>query len=149
MKFDSYLPNDSIKDSIYCKKIIFVSSPVFGGTNNDITEFMRFEEKKDHFTWVHADEICFVKSADHYIKGLIHCGGNFKWMTRHSTIKELLDILSAENFIRLNKFYLLNLNHFSHIDLSEKIIFLKDDFSIPVTHRISPYVYHLLKATYT
>jgi len=110
-----------------------------------VMEFLRFEEKKGYFIWAHADEVCFVKSADHYIKALIKCYDHFKWMTRHSTIKELLDMLPAENFIWLNKFYLLNLDYFSDINTSEKIIFLKNNFSISVPHRISPFLLHLLQ----
>lgn len=109
------------------------------------TGFIRFEEKKDRHIWAHPDEIIFVKSADHYVKSLIKCGKEKKWMTRHSTLKELLDILPEDNFIRLNKFYVLNLNYFSYINENEKIIYFKEDFSIPVPHRISPYLRHLLK----
>ena len=68
-------------------------------------------------------------------------------MTRHSTLKKLLDILPEDNFIRLNKFYLLNVNYFSHINENEKLIYFNDDFSIPIPHRISPYVRHLLKTS--
>jgi DNA-binding LytR/AlgR family response regulator len=106
---------------------------------------IRFEEKKDRYIWANPDEIIFVKSADHYVKSLIKCGREKKWMTRHSTLKELLDILPEDNFIRLNKFYVLNLNYFSYINENEKIIYFKEDFSIPVPHRISPYLRHLLK----
>src|SRR5258706_16275913 len=72
------------------------------------TQLIRFEEKRERYIWAHPDEIIFVISADHYVKSLIKCGKQMKWMSRHSTIKELLAILSADNFIRLNKFYLLN-----------------------------------------
>jgi LytTr DNA-binding domain len=106
---------------------------------------IRFEEKKEWYTWANPCEIIFVKSADHYVKALIKCGREKKWMTRHSTLKELLDILPEDNFIRLNKFYLLNRNYFSYMNENEKIIYLKEDFFIPVPHRISPYVRHLLK----
>ncbi len=111
-------------------------------------EFIRFEEKKDQYTLVHCDEIYFVKSADHYVKSLIRCGNQLKWMSRHSTLKELLDIL-PNGFIRLNKFYLLNRNHFSHINEKEKLLYFNNDFAIPIPHRISPYLRHLLKTTYT
>jgi DNA-binding LytR/AlgR family response regulator len=113
------------------------------------TEFIRFEEKKERYIWAHPDEICFVKSADHYVKSLIKCGNQKKWMCRHSTLKELLGILPEGNFIRLNKFYLLNLNYFSHINESEKLLYFNDDFSIAIPHRISPFLRHLLKSTCT
>ena len=80
------------------------------------TGFIRFEERKDRYIWADPDEIIFVKSADHYVKSLVQCGREKKWMTRHSTLKELLDILPGDNFIRLNKFYLLNVNYFSHFN---------------------------------
>jgi DNA-binding LytR/AlgR family response regulator len=112
-------------------------------------EFIRYEEKKNQYTWARPDEIFFVKSADHYVKSLIKCGDQLKWMSRHSTLKELLDILPADDFIRLNKFYLLNLTHFSHINEKEKLLYFKNDFIIPIPHRISPYISHLLKTTYT
>ena len=108
---------------------------------------IRFEERKDRYIWADPDKIIFVKSADHYVKSLIKCGREKKWMTRHSTLKELLYILPEDNFIRLNKFYLLNVNYFSHINENEKIIYFKDDFSIPIPHRISPYLRHLLKTS--
>ena len=106
-------------------------------------ELIRFEEKKECYIWVHPDEIIFVKSADHYVKSLINCGKQKKWMIRHCTLKELFFALTPGNFIRLNKFYLINRNHFSGIN--EKTLYLNDDFSIPVPHRISRYVLDLLK----
>ncbi len=112
-------------------------------------EFIRFEENEKKYTWAHADEIYFVTSADHYVKTLINCGENMKWMTRHSTLKELFTILPVENFIRLNKFYLLNLSYLSHINESEKLLYFKNGFSIAIPHRISPFLRHLLKSTNT
>lgn len=112
-------------------------------------DFIRFEEKKERYVWALPAEICFVKSADHYIKSLVQCGSERKWMSRHCTIKDLLNLLPEDNFIRLNKFYLLNRNHFSCIVEKEKILYLTDDFSIPIPHRISPYLRHLLKTTCT
>lgn len=112
-------------------------------------ELIRFEERKERYIWALPDEICFVKSADHYVKSLIQYGGQKKWMTRHSTLKGLLDILPRDNFIRLNKFYLLNRNHFSNINESEMLLYLNDDFSIPILHRISPYILRLINSTHT
>jgi len=112
------------------------------------TQLIRFEEKKEQYIWAHPDEICFVKSADHYIKSLIQCSKEKKWMSRHCTIKELLDILPPDNFVRLNKFYLLNRNYFLNINETEKLLYLNDHFPIPVPHRISPYIRSLLKITY-
>ena len=108
---------------------------------------IRFEGKRECYTWVKPDDIYFVISADHYVNALIKCGKQKKWMSRHCTIKELLATLSTANFIRLNKFYLLNCNYFSRIDESRKKLFLKDNFSIPVPHRISPYIFNMLKIT--
>lgn len=116
---------------------------------SDPGELIRFEEKKERTVWVLPHEICFVKSADHYVKSLIQCSREKKWMSRHCTLKELLTMLPQENFIRLNKFYLLNVNYFSRINECEKILFLTDNFSIPIPHRISPYLRHLLKTSYT
>lgn len=112
-------------------------------------DFIRFEEKKEIYAWANPDEIYFVISADHYVKTLINCGNKLKWMTRHSTLKELLYILPVENFIRLNKFYLLNLNYFSHINESKKLLYFINDFSVAIPHRISPFVRHLLNSTHT
>lgn len=95
-------------------------------------ELIRFEEKKEHHIWAHSDEIIFVNSADHYVKALIKCGAQNKWMTRHCTIKELLATLPQDRFIRLNKFYLLNRNYFLGINENEKMLYLDDGFSVPV-----------------
>lgn len=146
MKFDLYTQSNLNTPS---KKSIIISISNHPDNVPMVTEFMRFEEKKDLFIWADADEICFVKSADHYIKALIKSGDGFKWATRHSTVKELLQNLDSENFIRLNRFYLLNLTYYSHIDQSNKTIFLKNNFSVEVPHRISPYLLHMLKHTYT
>ncbi len=112
-------------------------------------DFIRFEEKKDKFVWAHPDEIYFVVSADHYVKSLIKCGDQTKWMSRHATLKELSSILDTATFMRLNKFYLLNRDHFSHIDENEKLLYFNDNSSVAIPHRISPFLYHLLKSTYT
>jgi len=125
--------------------------PVFAGRNalSNAGSLICFEEKKERHVWTLPHEICFVKSADHYVKSLIQCAGEKRWMSRHCTLKELLSRLPRENFIRLNKFYLLNVNYFSTINECEKILYLTDNFAIPVPHRISPYLRHLLKSTYT
>ena len=108
-------------------------------------ELVRFEEKKERYIWVHPDDICFVKSADHYVKSLIKCGKQKKWVICHCSIKKLLATLPPNNFIRLNKFYLLNRNHFSGFNENEKTLYLDSDFSISIPHRISRYVLDLLK----
>jgi DNA-binding LytR/AlgR family response regulator len=108
-------------------------------------ELIRFEEKKESYKWAHPDEILFVKSADHYVKSLISCGMRKKWMIRHCTLKELFVALPPGNFIRLNKFYLINCSHFLRINENEKMLYLDDDYSIPVPHRISRYVLDMLK----
>jgi DNA-binding LytR/AlgR family response regulator len=111
--------------------------------------FIRFEERREKFIWAHPAEIYFVKSADHYVRSLIKQGKEKKWMSKHSTLKELLAILPVRNFIRLNKFYLLNLDYFSHIDHTNRVLFFNDNSSIAIPHRISPFLYHLLKSSYT
>jgi DNA-binding LytR/AlgR family response regulator len=108
------------------------------------TELIRFEEKKDVYLWVQPEDILFVKSADHYIKSLLKHGSQKKWATRHCTIKDILAILTG-NFVRLNKFYLLNCNHFLCINENEKKLYLDDGFSIPIQHRISRYMLELVK----
>lgn len=107
--------------------------------------FIRFQERKERYNWVSPDEICFVKSADHYVKSLIKHGTEYRWMSRHCTLKELLYMLPADHFIRLNKFYLLNCKHFSCFNENDKMLYLNDNFPIPIPHRISPYVRNMLK----
>ncbi len=116
---------------------------------NSDEELIRFEEKKERYVWTRPEEIIFVKSADHYVKSLIKCGGEKKWVTRHSTLKDLLVLLPQDIFIRLNRFYLLNRNYFSHFNENEKKLYLIDDFCIPISHRISPYLCHLLITPHT
>jgi len=108
-------------------------------------ELIRFEEKQYRYAWVHYEKILFVKSADHYVKSLIQYGAQKKWMIRHCTIKDLLTILTYDQFVRLNRFYVINRNHFSHIDESKKMLYLDDGFSIPVSHRISRFIIGMLK----
>ncbi len=149
MHFNDYQLSNNQENKKNSKKSIFSSA--FNGTTLTRTsiDFIRFEIKKEQYIWAHPDEICFVKSADHYVKSLIKYGNQLIWMTRHSTIKELLDILPEVNFIRLNRFYVLNLNYFSHFNDSEKLLYLNQDFSISIPHRISPFLRHLLKTTHT
>jgi DNA-binding LytR/AlgR family response regulator len=111
-------------------------------------ESIRFEDNK-RCRLVQPADILFVKSADHYVKSFVRYGREKKWMSRHCSLKELLDLLPPDDFVRLNKFYLLNLNHFSHIDESKKVLFFNDGFSLPIPHRISPYLRHLLNTPCT
>jgi DNA-binding LytR/AlgR family response regulator len=115
------------------------------GFRGDGTRLIRFEARKENYCWVEPEKILFVTSADHYIKSLIQHETQKKWMIRHSTIKDLLGILKQAQFIRLNKFYMLNLDHFSHIDEDEKILYLDDGYSISIPHRISPFMINMLK----
>jgi DNA-binding LytR/AlgR family response regulator len=149
MRYNDYQFSDSIENKLQSRKSIFVTAFNKTDLTTAMTEFIRFEEKKEKYIWAHPNEICFVISADHYVKSLIKCGNQKKWMTRHSTLKELLDILPGRIFIRLNKFYLLNLNYFSHINEIEKLLYFKDDSSIAIPHRISPFLRHLLKSSNT
>jgi DNA-binding LytR/AlgR family response regulator len=149
MNFNEYFSNYDLEKELNSKKNSFVKVVNKTGLTPESLEVFRFEEKKERYTWVKADEIYFVKSADHYVKSLIKCGDQKKWMSRHSTLKEMIEVLPPENFVRLNKFYLLNLNYFSHIDQTENILHFNDSSSIPVDHRISPYIRHLLNRTYT
>lgn len=142
------LNNYELSSRVNPNKRNFISMALKAGeTTSD--SFIRFEERREKFVWAHPDEIYFVKSADHYVKSLIQQENNKKWMSRHSTLKELLAILPVKNFIRLNKFYLLNLDHFSHIDHTERVLYFNDNTSITIPHRISPFLHHLLKSNYT
>lgn len=106
---------------------------------------IRFEVRKESFIWVHPDQIMFVKSADHYISAFVQNGSERKWVTRHSTLKELLASLTKGNFIRLNRFYVVNKKHFAHIDFHKKILFLMGGTSIPIIHRISSFMIESMK----
>lgn len=147
MLINTYLFNDELVSKLNSPQRNLITLP--NTTREKSIEFLRFEEKKEKYTWAHPDEIYFVISADHYVKTLINCGNRLKWMYRHSTLKELLDILIGENFIRLNKFYLLNLNYFSHISENKKLLYFIDGFSIAIPHRISPFLCRSLKSAYT
>jgi len=149
MRINTYLFNDELVNKLNSPQRNLITLPNTTGTREKSIEFLRFEEKKEKYTWAHPDEIYFVISADHYVKTLINCGNKLKWMCRHSTLKELLDILIGENFIRLNKFYLLNLNYFSHINENKKLLYFIDGFSISIPHRISPFLCRSLKSAYT
>ena len=145
MIFNDYQLDESINSN---KNTFIIPSNKNGPVPTNLA-FIRFEEKKDKFVWAHPDEIYFVVSADHYVKSLIKCGNQKKWMSRHSTLKELIDVLETATFMRLNKFYLLNRDHFSHIDENKKLLYFIDGSSIAIPHRISPFLCHLLKSTYT
>ena len=101
---------------------------------------IRFEIINGSICWVPPEEIMFIVSADHYVKSLIRSGSHIKWTIRHSTIKDILALLPTRHFIRLNRFYVLNLNQFSHFDDTGKTIYLQNNISIPVDHRISPFI---------
>jgi DNA-binding LytR/AlgR family response regulator len=116
--------------------------------HNDVL-YIRFEERREKFIWAKPAEIYFVQSSDHYVKSLVKQGKCKSWMSRHSTLKELMAILPANNFIRLNKFYLLNIDHFSHLDHPNRILYFNDDSSVAVPHRISTFLHSLLKTNYT
>src|ERR1035438_9006095 len=134
MKFNNY----SFDHPVTTRTSMPLAYPGKRNDPNTCSDLIRFEGKKDEYSRVHPNEICFVQSADHYVKSLIKCGLPMKWMSRHSTLKERLDLLPDENFIRLNKFYLLNRLHFSHLNESNKLLYFNDNYCIPIPHRISP-----------
>jgi len=101
---------------------------------------IRFMDKRESFIWIRPGEILFIKSADHYVKTLVQHGNIKKWTIRHSTLKEILKLLTQNDFIRLNKFYIINRNFISHLDENAKTIYLLDGFPISITHRISPFI---------
>jgi len=113
--------------------------------SNSETGLIRFAEKKEFFIWAQPIDILFLKSADHYVKSLIRCGTQKKWAIRHGTIKDIIAILPNRDFIRLNRFYVLNLNHFSYLDEDKQMLYLNDGFSIPISHRVSPFLVDRLK----
>ena len=145
MNINHHLPTNVLSNSSNPKKKTELTAINRTEAGEERTELIRFEEKKERYVWTHPEEIIFVKSADHYVKSLINCGRQKKWMIRHCTLKELFVALSSANFIRLNKFYLINRKHFSHINENEKTLYLADDTCIPVPHRISRYVIDSLK----
>jgi len=145
MLFNNYQSGENVNS----KKSTFITPSKNNGLVPSNTAFIRFEEKKDKFVWAHPDEIYFAVSADHYVKSLIKCDDQKKWLSRHATLKELSDILDTTTFMRLNKFYLLNRDHFSHIDENAKLLYFNDNSSVAIPHRISPFLCHLLKSTYT
>jgi DNA-binding LytR/AlgR family response regulator len=112
---------------------------------NLINGHLRFESGSHSFVWVNSENIHFIQSADHYVKAFVQEGLNKKWMVRHSTLKEILKILPKEDFIRLNRFYLLNKKYFSHFDFQKSLLFLVDGTSIRLSHRISSFIIDSMK----
>jgi DNA-binding LytR/AlgR family response regulator len=112
---------------------------------NSNLQLIRFTDRKESFAWVRPENILFVKSADHYVKALVSLEGEKKWMIRHSTLKGLLSLLTGTHFIRLNKFYVINRNEFSHMDEKGKMLYLTDGFSIAVSHRVAKYMTNSLR----
>jgi DNA-binding LytR/AlgR family response regulator len=106
---------------------------------------IRFAINKEMFIWIQPEEILFIQSADHYVKTLVQHENRKKWTIRHSTLKEIIPLLSSYNFIRLNKFYVINKNCVSHIDEQVKTIFLEDGYTIPLVHRISPFILNMFR----
>lgn len=141
----NYFAENNISAGIFNPQKNFLPADNNAEIPKPVTGLIRFEEKKEQFIWAHPDEIIFVKSADHYVKALISCGKQKKWMSRHCTIKDLLASLPSGNFIRLNKFYLLNRNHFLRFSETGKVLFFDGDFSVPVSHGISRYILDLFK----
>jgi hypothetical protein len=124
--------------------------PNAGGLNRSLKiaesglPLIRFEEKRESWLWIEPEAIIFVISADHYVKTLVQHKHQKKWTLRHCTIKELLPLLTDGHFIRLNRFYIVNRFYFSHADQKEKKIYIKDGFSIDITHNISPFMIKML-----
>jgi hypothetical protein len=114
-------------------------------TPSEGAEMLRFEEKRGVYLWVKPEDILFVKSADHYVKSVVQHGNQKKWAIRHGTLKGLLSTLTHDHFVRLNKFYMLNLNHFLRTNENQNRIYFDEEFFVAVPHRISPYVLELLK----
>jgi DNA-binding LytR/AlgR family response regulator len=106
---------------------------------------IRFAVNKEMFIWIQPEEILFIQSADHYVKTLVRHENRKKWTIRHSTLKEILPLLGNHNFIRLNKFYVINKNWVSHFDEELKTIYLEDGFPIPLIHRISPFILSMFR----
>jgi DNA-binding LytR/AlgR family response regulator len=103
-------------------------------------KLIRVVDKKESYLWVEPNSILFIKSADHYVKTLVQDKQQKKWAIRHSTIKDLLPLLSGGEFLRLNRFYIINCQHFSHFDRNKKTIYFKDGFSIFISHTISRFI---------
>ena len=123
-----------------------IASPVRETSHLDNQKLsIRFEEKKDTHIWIPPKDIIFVKSADHYIRTFVLHNTVKKWAIRHCTIKDILGLLPDKDFIRLNRFYVLNLNYYSHANDDHKTIYLQDGITLPVPHRISPFIIQMLK----
>jgi DNA-binding LytR/AlgR family response regulator len=123
--------------------LVSPKSPTAGVANS---QPIRFEAERKTYVWIHPEHILFIKSADHYVKALVQHANQKKWTMRHCTIKDLIAVLNYNQFIRLNKFYMINRAYFSHMDETGKMLILNDGFSIPVCHNISRFVIRLLKS---
>jgi DNA-binding LytR/AlgR family response regulator len=116
-----------------------------GMIKEDKSAMLKFSVKRESFIWVDPDKILFIKSADHYVKTLLLHENSRKWTTRHSTLKEILAELMTDQFIRLNKFYVINKKYVSHIDEVAKVIYLQDGFPVLFEHRISPFILSMFR----
>ena len=105
----------------------------------------RFEEKREKYLWIQPESILFVKSADHYIRTLVEHKNEKKWAIRHCTVKSMLSHLTHDHFVRLNRFYIINRNCFSHFNEEEGIIYLNDGYSVDISHGISRFILDVLK----
>lgn len=102
--------------------------------NNKIT--FKFAQPDRWQILVIPQSILFVKSADHYCIATILLAKKSTEVIRHCSLNMLASELKQYGFIRISKFYLINLEQFISYDEKEKILYFKTGNKIKLMHPI-------------
>lgn len=107
------------------------NAPKFSVFKNQIEEKRIIVRKNDTYHKLNTDEIIYVEADSEYI--MLYTSES-KYPLRHS-LKQMEEELYDQNFFRVHKSYLVNINHLSSFSYEEGLITLSTSKKLPVSRR--------------
>jgi len=89
-------------------------------------------KQNDNIKILSLQEVYYLESADDYVK--VHTAD--KYYLKHQTMGKFEDQLPAQQFVRIHRSYLVNVQHITKMDLYEKdqyCVVLRNDVKLPVS----------------
>ena len=97
--------------------------------------------KNGQYVYARPEDIIMIESCDHLVKVYLGIGGKVRLTVRHNTLKDFLEQLPENQFVRIGRFCAINTRRLSGGNCSQQVFEFDYSISIKLKHSVSNTVF--------
>ncbi|MDH7460643.1 LytTR family DNA-binding domain-containing protein [Chitinophagaceae bacterium 26-R-25] len=101
----------------------------------------RLSTKNGEYVYVRPNDIVLIESCDHLVKAYIGFNNEVKKAVRNSTLKDFLQMLPEEKFMRIGRFCAVNIHRLSGGNCNTQTFEFDFTISVKLAHSVSPRIF--------